>query len=84
MRIEYIIPFAIALIVSFFSSPIAKKIAVRAGAIDVPKDGRRMHQKPVALMGGLAIITGFLVSVFYILSYMSRKSLHHGFRGFCP
>ncbi len=66
MNIEYIIPFAIALIVSFFSSPIAKKIAVRLGAIDIPKDGRRMHQKPVALMGGLAVIAGFFVSIFYV------------------
>lgn len=63
---EYIIPFAIALIVSFFASPIAKKIAVRFNAIDVPKDDRRMHTKPIALMGGLAIIAGFLVSIFYV------------------
>lgn len=62
---EYIIPFAIALIVSFFTCPIAKKIAVRLNAIDVPKDDRRMHKKPTALMGGLAVIAGFLVSVFY-------------------
>lgn len=63
---EYIIPFAIALIVSFFSSPIAKKIAVRLNAIDVPKDDRRMHKKPIPLMGGLAVIAGFLVSIIYI------------------
>ena len=63
---EYIIPFAIALIVSFFSSPIAKRIAVRLNAIDVPKDERRMHKKPIPLMGGLAVIAGFLVSIIYI------------------
>ncbi len=63
---EYIIPFAIALVVSFFSSPIAKKIAVRLNAIDVPKDDRRMHKKPIPLMGGLAVIAGFLVSIIYI------------------
>ena len=62
---EYIIPFAIALIVSFFATPIAKKIAVSFNAIDVPKDDRRMHKRPVALMGGLAIITGFIVSILY-------------------
>jgi len=84
MRIEYIIPFAIALIVSFFSSPIAKKIAVRAGAIDVPKDGRRMHQKPVALMGGLAIITGFLVSVFYIFIVYESEELTSWLQGILP
>jgi len=65
MLIEYIIPFAVALIVSFFSSPIAKKIAVRLNAIDVPKDERRLHTKPVALMGGVAVIIGFAVSLLY-------------------
>ena len=63
---EYIIPFAIALIVSFFSCPIAKRIAVRQNAIDVPKDDRRMHKKPIPLMGGLAVIAGFLVSIIYV------------------
>jgi UDP-GlcNAc:undecaprenyl-phosphate GlcNAc-1-phosphate transferase len=63
---EYIIPFAIALIVSFFSSPIAKRVAVRLNAIDVPKDDRRMHKKPIPLMGGLAVIAGFLVSIIYV------------------
>lgn len=64
--VEYIIPFAIALIVSFFSSPMAKRLAVRLGAIDVPKDERRMHKKPIALMGGIAVIAGFLVSIVYV------------------
>ncbi|HZK27638.1 MAG TPA: MraY family glycosyltransferase, partial [Thermoclostridium sp.] len=62
---EYIIPFALALIVSFFATPIAKKIAVSFNAIDVPEDDRRMHKRPVALMGGLAIIAGFIVSIVY-------------------
>lgn len=84
MNIEYIIPFAIALIVSFFFSPIAKKIAVRAGAIDVPKDGRRMHQKPVALMGGLAIITGFLVSVLYIVIVYETEEFTSWIQGISP
>ncbi len=54
-----------ALIVSFFSCPLAKKAAVRLKAIDVPKDERRLHKKPVALMGGLAVIAGFVVSLLY-------------------
>ena len=62
---EYIIAFAVAFIVSFFATPIAKKIAVRVGAVDIPKDERRMHSKPMALMGGLAILAGFFVSLFY-------------------
>jgi UDP-GlcNAc:undecaprenyl-phosphate GlcNAc-1-phosphate transferase len=33
------------------------------GAIDVPKDARRVHDHPIPRMGGLAIFTGFVLSV---------------------
>ena len=33
------------------------------GAVDVPKDNRRMHKKPIPTIGGLAIFIGFLISV---------------------
>ena len=62
---EHLVAFFVALIVAFFSTPIAKRVAFRSGAVDVPKDDRRMHRKPMALMGGLAIILGFFVSALY-------------------
>ena len=62
---EHLVAFFVALIVAFFSTPIAKRVAFRSGAVDVPKDDRRMHRKPMALMGGLAIIVGFFVSALY-------------------
>lgn len=65
IMVEYIISFAVAFIVAFSSTPIAKKIAFRVGAIDVPKDNRRMHKKPIALAGGLAIFCGFVFSVLF-------------------
>lgn len=55
--------FAVAFIFSFVSTPLVKKLAFKIGAIDVPKDNRRMHKKPIPRLGGLAIIFGFLVSV---------------------
>lgn len=33
------------------------------GAMDVPKDARRMHDHPIPRMGGLAIFLGFLLTV---------------------
>ena len=38
MFYEYLICFALAFIVSFFTTPIAKKVAFCIGAIDIPKD----------------------------------------------
>ncbi len=55
-------------------TPIVIKIAHRFGAIDVPKDERRMHKKPMPLWGGIAIFTGFFVSMF-IFSNISTVKL---------
>ena len=40
--------------------PFMNKIAEHIGAIDVPKDGRRLHDKPIPKLGGLGIFSGFL------------------------
>jgi len=53
----------VALIISFLTSPVVKSFSYKVGAIDVPKDGRRMHKKPIPRLGGLAIFIGFIVSI---------------------
>lgn len=62
---EYFISFALAFIVSFAATPIAKKVAFYIGAVDVPKDNRRMHKKPIARLGGLAIFSGFIMALLF-------------------
>ncbi len=52
-----------ALVVSFLMTPVVKTFAYKVGAVDVPKDGRRMHKVPIPRLGGLAIFIGFMVSV---------------------
>ena len=52
-----------AFAVSFLMCPLVKSFAYKIGAIDVPKDNRRMHKKPVPRLGGLAIFLGFIVSI---------------------
>ena len=56
MSRENIISCIIAVIVSFLTTPLVKIIALKVGAIDVPKDERRIHKKPIPRLGGLAII----------------------------
>lgn len=58
-----IFSFMVAFVMTFAATPIAKKIAFKVGAVDVPKDKRRMHTEPKARLGGIAIFYGFLVSV---------------------
>lgn len=51
-----------ALLISFITTPVVKALAQKMGAVDVPKDSRRMHDHPIPRMGGLAIFFGFLLS----------------------
>lgn len=68
--ISVIFAFVVAFIISFASTPFVKKLAFKIGAVDVPKDSRRMHKKPMALLGGLAIYWGFLVSVLCFADFL--------------
>lgn len=52
-----------ALLVCFISTPLAKAFAKKVGAIDVPKDARRVHDHPIPRLGGLAIFLGFVIGV---------------------
>ena len=52
-----------AAVVSLISTPVVRSLAFRVGAVDVPKDNRRMHNHPIPRMGGLAIFFGFILSV---------------------
>lgn len=61
--ISVVFSFVVAFIIAFAATPFVKKFAFKIGAVDVPKDNRRMHRKPMALLGGLAIFLGFLISV---------------------
>jgi len=58
-----VLAFLVALVVSFLATPLVKIFAYKVGAIDVPKDARRMHKVPIPRLGGLAIFCGFMVSI---------------------
>lgn len=53
----------VAMVVSFLMTPVVKTFAYKVGAIDVPKDARRMHHEPIPRLGGLAIFIGFMISI---------------------
>ena len=53
----------VAGVVAFFTTPVVRVLAHKMGAMDVPKDARRMHDHPIPRMGGLAIFLGFLLTV---------------------
>ena len=50
--------------ISFTTTPLARVLAYKLGAIDTPKDARRIHKIPMPLMGGFAIFLAFSITVF--------------------
>lgn len=57
-----IFAFIVSFAFSFATTPLVRRFAFKIGAIDIPKDARRMHKKPTPRIGGLAIIFGFTVA----------------------
>ena len=59
------------LLAAFFTSfalaltmtPFAMQLAPKIGAVDIPKDGRRMHTKAMPRFGGMAIFIGTMSSL---------------------
>ncbi len=54
--------FFVALIIAFASTPLAIKVAPKIGAVDIPKDDRRMHTKTMPRFGGVAIYLGSMIA----------------------
>ncbi len=52
-----IINFLISFLVVYFSTFFLRKLAVRFSIVDVP-DGKKIHETPTPLLGGLAILLG--------------------------
>lgn len=53
----------IAIALSAILTPIVKKFAVSIKVMDIPKDNRRVHKKPMPLLGGLAIYFSFILTL---------------------
>lgn len=59
----FIINFVFAFLVSYLTTPYAIKIAKKIGAIDIPKDSRRVHKVPTPRLGGIAIFFSFFLTL---------------------
>ena len=53
---------AVAFAIAYLMTPPGKRFAQAVGAMDVPKDERRVHDHPIPRMGGLAIFLGFVLT----------------------
>ncbi|MBI2204634.1 MAG: undecaprenyl/decaprenyl-phosphate alpha-N-acetylglucosaminyl 1-phosphate transferase [Candidatus Rokubacteria bacterium] len=52
----------LAFAITFFAVPVAHRVALWRGVVDVPS-ARKVHAIPTPLLGGVAVFTGFAVTV---------------------
>ncbi|MBE6871880.1 MAG: undecaprenyl/decaprenyl-phosphate alpha-N-acetylglucosaminyl 1-phosphate transferase [Ruminococcaceae bacterium] len=58
-----VITIGVAGAISFAFTPLVNKLAFKIGAVDVPKDERRVHNHAIARLGGLAMYIAFIAAV---------------------
>ncbi len=64
--------FGLAFLLSLAFSPAAIRLAPKIGAMDIPKDARRMHTKAMPRFGGMAIFIGTTVTLIVFASQNER------------
>lgn len=71
---DYILPMILAATISLLATPVARKLAYRIGAVDVPKDNRRVHKEPIPRMGGLAIYVAAISTFLFFCDFSFQKT----------
>ena len=59
--------FVAALVTSLAATPVARRLAIRLGAVDVPNP-RRINKTPIPRMGGIAIFAG--IAAAFVVQYL--------------
>ena len=75
----------LSFIISFIMTPFARRLAIRTNALDVPKDERRMHTKPIPKLGGLSIFVAATVAILLVkfvflplvLNYLEANTIYY-------
>ncbi len=65
--LKYILPFLTSMAISLILTPLVRKLAIKIGAVDIPKDNRRVHKEPMPLIGGLAIFFAVIIATLTFL-----------------
>ena len=72
--LNMLMTFVIACVATVILTPFSIRLAYKVGAIDIPKDERRVHSKPMPRIGGLSFIIGFFIStlIMFLLCNIDR------------
>ncbi len=74
---DIVIAFLLACMTAYVITPYTIRLAKKLGAVDRPEDERRVNQKVMPRLGGLAVVSGFIISAVYLIIIMSiEKSIY--------
>lgn len=61
--------------ISFLTTPLIRNLAIKVNAVDTPKDDRRVHNKPIPFLGGLAIYFSFFITSILKVGSLSKTDI---------
>jgi UDP-GlcNAc:undecaprenyl-phosphate GlcNAc-1-phosphate transferase len=64
----------VGFVTALIATPIARKLAFAFQILDMPNDTVKIHKKPTAYLGGLAVLAGFLIAVLIGFFYFLKGS----------
>ncbi len=60
---SYAVIFLAAFLTTLLVTPLVRRLAISLGVIDRPDQTRKLHDYPVAYMGGVAVLAGLVVAI---------------------
>ncbi|BDI29356.1 undecaprenyl-phosphate alpha-N-acetylglucosaminyl 1-phosphate transferase [Capsulimonas corticalis] len=71
------IAFALSLALTYLLTPLVRKLAIRFGAVAIPRD-RDVHPEPVPRWGGVSMVAAFLLTLgaLYIYTLVRNDHMH--------
>lgn len=67
MPLWWPVPLTCAFLLAAWLTPVVRLVALRVGAVDTPDGGRKLHDVPTPLFGGLAIVLAFSIVTIGVL-----------------
>ena len=65
---------AVAFLISLLLTPLVRWLATKCNLVDRPEPNRKLHQRPVPLGGGLAILTATVLSIGLVMIWSNKFS----------
>lgn len=73
--VAYFLIFVVAMLGTYFLTPLVEKLAVLVGAVDHPVEERKVHKESMPRLGGLAIYISFILGLaaMFLYQYLTKS-----------